>query len=299
MESILLPTFLLAAVASAQGPSVSFTPSPNGAGAAGISDILSPSFAGVGIEPSNLYSFTGFEQTNVLSVNCLHNLANYTGVPPYIRLGGNTQDYMIYAPKHQEYNLAPNPNPIGQGAYPSDSLIFGPKYFEVFDRFPTGTPTTFGLNLAYDGDKYGGYLNHIASEAEAARTQFKNVQLQAFEIGNEPDLYLENGFRTGDWSGTVYGEQWAERAKAVWTKVLQPNGMKSNFFEPGTTASTIGTSFEIEMLANSAITGPAPGSNAGYVSAWSQHDYYYYISVSTYALTLDMMMVSLKHLVST
>lgn len=270
---------------------LSFTPSPLGGQAGGISPILSPSFAGMGIEPSNLYSFTGFETTNQLTINCLNNLANYTGVPPYIRLGGNTQDYMIWKSTFDEYALQPNPDPIGDGAFASDSIFFGPKYFEVLNRFPTGTPVTFGLNMAYDKTAYGGYLERIVKEAEAARTMMTNVHLQAFEIGNEPDLWLQNGFRTGDWSGTVYAEEWTERAKAVWQEVLQPNDLPSNFFEPGATASTIGTSFEIEMLANSPITGVAPGSTDGYVNAWSQHDYFYYIGVSTYALTLDIMMV--------
>lgn len=37
------------------------------------------SFAGFGIEPSNLFAFTGADTANELSVNLLSNLANYTG----------------------------------------------------------------------------------------------------------------------------------------------------------------------------------------------------------------------------
>lgn len=229
----------------------------------------------------------------ILSI-CFYNLANYTGVPPYIRLGGNTQDYMIWKEPYDEFNLQPNPDAIGDGAYASDSLFFGPRYFEALDRFPTGTPVTFGLNLAYDKDAYGGYLKRIVMEADAARTHMKNVHLQAFEIGNEPDLWLQNGFRTGTWDGPTYAEQWAERAEAIWKEVLQPNGLPSSYFEPGATAATnAAPSFEIEVLQNTPITGKAPGSNDGYVNAWSQHDYFYFIGVTTYALTLDILMVSL------
>lgn len=295
MHSATLPAagLAFAAIASAQNvPEVSFSPSPMASGAEGVSQVLSPSFAGMGIEPSNLFSFTGFQTPNQLTINCLNNLANYTGVPPYIRLGGNTQDYMIWRPNYQDYALMPNPAPTGQGAYASDSIFFGPGYFRALDRFPKGTPVTFGLNMAYDGDAYGGYLDHIVDEAEGARTNMKNVHLQAFEVGNEPDLWLENGFRTGAWDGTVYAEQWTERAQAVWQRVLKPAGLPSNFFEPGCTASTIPQpSFEISDLAQSDIASQAPGSNVGYINAWSQHDYYYYIGVTEYALTLDMMMV--------
>src|SRR5689334_2142218 len=62
----------------------------------GVSGFISPAFAGFGIEPSNLYSFTGGASANKLSINLLTNLANYTGTPPHLRVGGNTQDDMIY-----------------------------------------------------------------------------------------------------------------------------------------------------------------------------------------------------------
>lgn len=46
-----------------------------------ISQIVDISFAGFGIEPSNLFSFTGGASQNDLSVNLLENLSNYTGKP--------------------------------------------------------------------------------------------------------------------------------------------------------------------------------------------------------------------------
>lgn len=56
----------------------------------GASATINPSFAGFGIESSNLFSVTGMEQPNDLTFNLINNLANYTGKPPHIRLGGNT-----------------------------------------------------------------------------------------------------------------------------------------------------------------------------------------------------------------
>lgn len=46
-----------------------------------ISQIVDISFAGFGIEPSSLFSFTGGSTQNDLSINLLQNLANYTGKP--------------------------------------------------------------------------------------------------------------------------------------------------------------------------------------------------------------------------
>lgn len=80
----------------------------------GASDFISPSFAGFGIEPSNLFSYTGGSEENVLSKNLIENLANYTGTPPHFRIGGNTQDYFIWDENHDDYDWLNNPNAVGQ-----------------------------------------------------------------------------------------------------------------------------------------------------------------------------------------
>lgn len=46
---------------------------------ASISEVVDIGFAGFGIEPSNLFSFTGGSDQNDLSINLLQNLGNYTG----------------------------------------------------------------------------------------------------------------------------------------------------------------------------------------------------------------------------
>ena len=277
---IFLAALSLSSLAVAQNVvSLSITPQPT----SGASGYVPPSFAGFGIEPSNLFSFTGGEQENQLTTNLLQNLADYAGVPPHIRLGGNTGDYMIYDDNMNEWYIEENPNPVGQGVYAADSLIIGPRYFEVINRLPAGTPITFGLNLAYEETDY---LDQIVATAEQAVERLTDVNLVSFEIGNEPDLYLQNQFRSDPtWGGSLYTQQWLDRADTVWNRVLKPKGIRSNFFEPGTTASTIGTSFEIDDLDEFGITQNANESSSPLISQWNQHDYYYYIGVSTYPLT--------------
>lgn len=251
----------------------------------GTSQVVSPSFAGFGIESSNLFSFTGGKSTNTLSVNLLSNLANLTGTPPHLRIGGNTQDYILYNDSYNGYTVATNPDPIGQGSNPTDLFYIGPKFFEALSRFPANTPITYGLSLAYSGSDY---VDQITAMAKAAYTGISNLNLVSFEVGNEPDLYLENGFRSGTWGGSVYTEQWLERVAAVYSDVLEPAGVtNSSFFEPACTASTIGTSFDLTELVGFGITAVANGSSDSYVASFNQHDYYYYIGVSTYALTMS------------
>ncbi|KAI1491964.1 hypothetical protein F5X96DRAFT_692653 [Biscogniauxia mediterranea] len=276
----------------------------------GTSGPVSPSFAGFGIEPSNLFSFMGREAPNALTQNLLANLQSYTGYPAHVRLGGNTADYMVYDESHDAWDWAPNPAASGAGAIKWDSMVVGPRFFEAADRLPTGTPVTWGLNLAYAADDWADRIVAAAAQVLARCT---NLRLVSFEIGNEPDLYLQNGFRAGDpsWGGAAYARQWRARAQALWDRVLAPAGVGPVFFEAAATASTIGTDFGIAELSGFGIEeGPPDGSSDFYdhdsgssssssssasssstfLSSWNQHDYYFYIGVSTYALTLARLM---------
>ena len=236
----------------------------------GASDYLDPSFAGFGIEPSNLFSFTGGDNTNTFSVQLLQNLADYSGAPPHIRLGGNTQDYMVFNSSNTQYRWTANKNSQAQGAIAADSMMIGPGYFQALNRFPKDTPVTFGLNMAYMDDDWE---DHIVNLAQGAVDGMNNVKLYSFEIGNEPDLWLENSFRTAPWTGQTYTTQFLDRAEVVYERVLKPAGLPSAFFEPPATASTIGTTFEISQLVDDGIMEGRNGDN--FMTVWNQHDYFY------------------------
>ncbi|KAF2667413.1 hypothetical protein BT63DRAFT_374839 [Microthyrium microscopicum] len=273
----------LTSLTTAQGDA-SAAPSLQASDTSTISAALDPSFAGLGIEPSNLYSFTGGAQANQLSINLLQNLADYAGAPPHLRIGGNTQDYMIYDSSYTNFNVENTADPTGQGD--SDIFTIGPGYFEALDRFPQGTPITYGLNLAYSLTDWN---TRIVDTATAAVTKLSNVKLVSFEIGNEPDLYHENNIRDVSYAGPQYTSEWLARADQVWTKVLQPAGIPSKFFEPAATASTDGTTFDINSLIKFGITAGSDNADT-FVFGWNQHDYYYFTGVTNYGLTIDHML---------
>jgi hypothetical protein len=267
MGSIVLPLLSLSQLAHAQS---SLSLSPPGSAPDGASSYLDASFAGFGIEPSNLFSFTGGSTPNQLSIKLLQNLADYAGAPPHIRLGGNTQDYMIYEADYTDIAWKKNPSSTAQGNIAADSMVIGPGYFEALNRFPKDTPVTYGLNLAYEEDDWE---DRIAAAAQGAVSGMTNVKLYSFEVGNEPDLWLQNTFRTAPWNGQVYTTQFLDRAETVYKRVLQPAGLPSSFFEPSATASTIGTTFEISQLVTDGMLEGRNGDN--YVNVWNQHDYFY------------------------
>ncbi|KAI5246018.1 hypothetical protein E4T42_06543 [Aureobasidium subglaciale] len=266
---------------------ISLTPAASAPAASGISQVVGPSFAGLGIEPSNLFSFTGRDTPNRLSINLLQHLTNYSGAPPHLRLGGNTGDQMVWDASHTSFNIGKNPSPEESNPTPADGSVFGPGYLEALERFPTGMPITFQLNMAYD---MGDRLEKIDETAAAVIDGLNNTSLYSFEIGNEPDLYLQAWQiqRNGTWNGQMYTQQWLERAESVCNNVLKPRGMDCDFFEAAQTASTISTTFTLKDMVDAGISDEYNGTT--YLSSWNQHDYFYFVSVSTYDITLNIMM---------
>lgn len=190
---------------------------------------------------------------------------------------------MIYDASQDQWAQVHNSDAQGEGSIKWDSMLIGPRFFEAANRFPSGTPVTWGLNLAYDDDDY---LDQVVTMAQQVIDRCTNLDIVAFEIGNEPDLYYASSdFRNSTWSGEVYTEQWLERAQAIYQQVLEPAGLPSNFFEPGTTSHTSGTTFGISDLVSYGITKKTNGSS--FVNSWNQHDYTYFISVATYDLTIE------------
>lgn len=261
----------------------------NSSSAGSLSPILSPAYAGMGIEPTNLIAFTGSTTPNALTMNLLNNLKTYTGVPPHLRIGGNSGDNILYSSDSQYvgaqvYN---NSAASGQGTHVrTDSYIIGPGYFTAMDLLPKGTPITYGLNMAYNG---ADYLQQIVNQANAALNGLKNVTVVGFEVGNEPDLYVQNGYRPSGWTVDNFGSEWLSRVSSIYATLLQPKNLASNFFEPATTATTATTTGRQYRIAN-LVTTDVANSNGIYVAGWNQHDYYYYTDVSSYTLTLSILM---------
>ncbi|ETS61564.1 glycoside hydrolase family 79 protein [Moesziomyces aphidis] len=270
---------------------VNLSPALNASNAGTLSVTISPSYVGFGIEPSDLIVYTGSTSPNQLTYNLLSNLANYTGAPPHIRLGGNAGDTMLYDDSVTGTALQQNANPTGSGnARPSDYYTFGPDFLKALNNFPDGTPITYGLNLAYTG---ADALNRVVAQAQAAfeyvGTNPNGAKIVGLEIGNEPDLYIDLGYRSQNWSVYDFGNEWSSRAEAVYNQVLKPRGINSNYFEVATTATTAtknGQPFRISNLVNTGVAA----DNGIYVAGWNQHDYYYYVNVSNYQLTLPILL---------
>lgn len=190
---------------------------------------------------------------------------------------------MIYDASQTVWNWVNNADATGNGSIKWDSYKIGPTFFEAANRLPQGTPVTWGLNLAYNDDDY---IDQITTMAQQVFDRCTNLDIVAFEIGNEPDLYYTSSqFRDSSWGGDVYTEEWLSRASAIYEQVVKPKGLPQSFFEAGATSHTSGTTFGISQLVSDGITKQTNGSS--YVTSWNQHDYSYFTSVATYPLTIE------------
>jgi hypothetical protein len=67
-------------------------------------------------------------------------------IPVVLRLKDvGLQDNLIYQASYDQWACEVNPNSVApNGAFKPDQYIFGPRFFQAIERFPQGTPITYG-----------------------------------------------------------------------------------------------------------------------------------------------------------
>jgi hypothetical protein len=59
------------------------------------------------------------------------------------------QDNLIYQSNYDQWAREVNPDSVApNGAFKPDEYIFGPRFFDAIERFPQGTPITYGMDKA-------------------------------------------------------------------------------------------------------------------------------------------------------
>ncbi|KAL9115389.1 MAG: hypothetical protein Q9227_000710 [Pyrenula ochraceoflavens] len=155
---------------------------------------VSPNLYGYSIEPLWLGDYISSNLTSIL----LSYITEVVGQPPEIRIGGSSSDYTYYhAEQQQPYELLPN------RTSPKAINISSGYYSPLSGYFPKDTKFTYTLNFA---DRTGPWPNALA-EAQSI-TSILGSQLVLFELGNEVDHYVGNGYRpSGRWNVSDYVPQ--------------------------------------------------------------------------------------------
>lgn len=151
---------------------------------------------------------------NTFSNNLLNNLGNLTGTKPYIRVGGNTQDYALY---NASLEVAVNGtiNPARSPDYPT-TIYIGPSFFDSYNTWP-GTKFIHGFNLGLGGNNSAGWETLLKTVPLACKALGKD-KLLWWEYGNEPDLYstsAQGPVRPPSWNEATYVKQWLNGTRAI------------------------------------------------------------------------------------
>ncbi|KAG6820318.1 hypothetical protein H0H93_002405 [Arthromyces matolae] len=178
---------------------------------------VSSSLISLSIEFDSWTSWSGTASRNQFFFNALDNLKQL-GHLPNIRVGGNTEDHSSISPKVQ-FSNASFPAFSPTTPYPeATDVVIGDDYYKTARFLPLGTHVTFGVNLG------GKNVTAAALEAAAISKAFSSAEIKRagivldfIEIGNEPDLYKNNGLRPATYNVTQWVEEWLDFADAVAT----------------------------------------------------------------------------------
>ncbi|KAI1810279.1 glycoside hydrolase family 79 protein [Poronia punctata] len=171
-------------------------------------------FVSFSIEFASFPDFAGnLSSPNKFSNNLINNLGYLTGTNPYIRVGGNTQDYAIYNPNlttalNGTFNETRSPD------YPT-TIEIGPSYFESYQTWPK-VKFVHGFNMGGNHDDRQ-WDTLLQTAAIACKTLGKE-RLQWWEYGNEPDLFATSSqgpVRPSNYSEAEFVEEWLAGTRAI------------------------------------------------------------------------------------
>ncbi|KAI1119275.1 glycoside hydrolase family 79 protein [Nemania sp. NC0429] len=171
-------------------------------------------FVSFSIEFASFPDFAGnVSNPNKFSNNLLNNLGYLTGTKPYIRVGGNTQDYAIFNP-NLTIALKGTVNATRSPDYPT-TIEIGPSYFESYQTWPN-VKFTHGFNQGGNHDDRQ-WATLIQTAAIACKTLGKD-KLHWWEYGNEPDLFATSAqgpVRPSNYNESDYVREWLAATRAI------------------------------------------------------------------------------------
>ncbi|PSS35531.1 hypothetical protein PHLCEN_2v1525, partial [Hermanssonia centrifuga] len=219
------------------------------------------------IEQDRWPDWVGIDSRNQFTFNALQNFAELTGQPPNIRVGANSEDHTIWSPTVTiNQDVFPPPNSVTP--YPEATQItVGDGYYELSKWLPSGTRMTWGVNLGLDNVTNAvNMAKSIIKAFDSPAVRRSGVKLDLIEIGNEADLYMDNGDRPSNWTVEEYVADWISIAGPV----MQAAGLHPNGDVAFQGAAFAGQGFTPTEIFDLGILDTTPG---GLITRISQHRY--------------------------
>lgn len=170
---------------------------------------------------------------NTFSYNLLSNLGNLMGSEPYVRVGGNTQDYALYNASLKEA-INGTYDPAKSKDYPT-TIYIGDAFFESYNTWP-GVKFSHGFNLAKGAVSAEGWETLVRTTPLACRA-LSNNNLDVWEYGNEPNNFptsSQGPTRPKTWSAKDFTNEWLNGTREIKKQIRQhcPKLTDSGFMAP-------------------------------------------------------------------
>ncbi|AEO70011.1 glycoside hydrolase family 79 protein [Thermothielavioides terrestris NRRL 8126] len=172
-------------------------------------------FVSYSIEFSSFPDFAGNKShPNTYSATLLENIGRISGTKPYIRVGGNTQDYALYDAS-LPFALNGTVDPARSPDYPT-TITIGPSFFESYNTWEH-VKFSHGFNLGLGANRSSGWQTLLDTVPLACKA-LGDGKLYAWSYGNEPDLYstsAQGPVRPPDWNESLYVFQWLNGTRTI------------------------------------------------------------------------------------
>lgn len=172
-------------------------------------------FASYSLEFASFPDFAGNKSVpNKYSANLLDNLGHLAGIKPYIRVGGNTQDYALYNASLKT-SLVGIVDPDRSPDYPT-TIHIGPSYFESYDTW-RDVKFSHGFNMGLGGNRSEGWQTLVDTVPLVCKA-LSHGKLYTWEYGNEPDLFSTSSqgpVRPPTWNESTYVWQWHNATREI------------------------------------------------------------------------------------
>ncbi|KAJ7158873.1 glycoside hydrolase family 79 protein [Mycena filopes] len=223
------------------------------------------------IEQDRWLDWSGNTTRNTFFFNTLDNLVSITGDSPTIRIGADSEDHTNFNPSIQFVQQA-FPPPTTTVSYPeATTIVAGPGFYQAAKFLPPGTGVTWGVNFG------GKNLTAVFLETQAIINAFNTpavqnagITLDFLELGNEADLYKNNGLRPSTYNVVQYTTEWITFATNM-SRAANLAGSDTRIWGAafaGSSHTTTGFSPQ-GIFANNILTSE-PGK---FITTISQHHY--------------------------
>ncbi|KAF5327444.1 hypothetical protein D9619_004448 [Psilocybe cf. subviscida] len=231
---------------------------------------ISPSFLSFSIEQDRWTDWVGTTSRNDFFFNTLDNLRQLTGEPPQIRIGANSEDHTDFSPN---VKAAIFPAVTATVPYPeATNITVGDGFYAAAKFLPPNTHVIWGLNLGQN-NVTAAFLEAKSLVKAFASSDITGagIVLDAIEIGNEADLYKNNGLRASSYSSTQYVKEWTTFATNVTAGVKAAIGTAPKFWGAAFAGSSHSiTGFSPQAIFSEGVLSSAAGAA---ITTISEHRY--------------------------